>query len=188
MLINGQINGNALRRAHLRPTPNLKAKPGPPNANSKEEKSLNCNVPSKAKVTTAIHHLPRYFCCCCRPDPADNCGGTYFPSNGYSASGCPTGGNGASGSCSSYSCPSGYSGTASGTVTCADNSYTGTLSGCHGEWWLTAYTAALVTHSLPGCCEHVGDLFDVFYSCSCCLQSLHATFTPPRSGRQQQQK
>ena len=40
-----------------------------------------------------------------------------------------------SASCSSYNCPFGFSGTPSGTVTCSDGSYSGTLSGCSGEWW-----------------------------------------------------
>ena len=62
---------------------------------------------------------------------AANCGGSYS-SNGYTASGCPSVG---SGSFSSYNCPFGFSGTPSGTVTCSDGSYSGTLSGCSGEWW-----------------------------------------------------
>ena len=75
---------------------------------------------------------------------AANCGGTYS-SNGYSATGCPTAGNSGSGSCSSYSCPSGYSGTASGSVTCSDGSYSGSLSGCHGELYML-------------CCYHIPTL------------------------------
>ena len=61
-----------------------------------------------------------------------NCGGSYSASNSYSATGCPTAGNSGSGNCSSYSCPSGTSGTPTGTVTCTDGAYSGTLSGCAG--------------------------------------------------------
>ena len=68
---------------------------------------------------------------------AANCAGTHSY-NGYTATGCPTAGNGGSGSCSSYSCPSGYSGTASGTVTCTAGQTSGTLSGCQGEWLLAS--------------------------------------------------
>ena len=63
-----------------------------------------------------------------------NCGGSYSAPNGYSATGCPTAGYGGGfGTCSSYSCPSGTTGTPTGTVTCYDGSYSGVFSGCHGE-------------------------------------------------------
>ena len=62
---------------------------------------------------------------------AANCGGSYS-SNGYTASGCPSVG---SGTCSSYNCPYGFSGTPTGTVTCNQGSYSGTLTGCFCEWW-----------------------------------------------------
>ena len=93
-------------------------------------------------------------CCMCAAAP---CGSTYSQT-GYTTN-CAAG-TAPGTTCGSLACASGYSGTPSGTVTCAAGTYSGSLTGCHGESWalqrVTLRLAAMVSSgqysgSLSGC-------------------------------------